>query len=495
MRIAALVLCLAGCSSWVEVRSPHFRLRTDFSPAAATKAVSQLEEIWSAFEQLSTVGIAGEKPLTGSIDVVAFFHNWDFESLTPVQTWDAFFREVRIGVEPQPTVVTRGLVGQGARRVLQHELAHRMVAHFIPGAPVWLHEGLAQYFETFEIVDGLARFGKRPPTLHFTRFNQPSYYSTVVSVDQLPSLEQLLRADWTTFHEERNEHRYYAAAWALVHHLEVTPELRRRFRAYQRGLAGGDPNEVAFARAFAGVDRAALDRSFREEAADVGVKVLEGHFAATAPAAPAPPHALDRVDVRLLFATLKAWTRDQAAAVAAELDAAEALAPGSPEVAYTRAWFDAAFGRLDKAEAGVRGALSQCPDEPRYQLAWVNFLFERIAASPPPRDWTPLRAPLKQVWPHARSAESLNLVGWAYAQMGDIDLGLVFARRAVEERPDCWECLDTLALLLSQTGYVEEALTLQERAVALIPERRSVPELLERLERYRREVKAATAGR
>jgi hypothetical protein len=104
-----------------------------------------------------------------------------------------------------------------------------------------------------------------------------------------------------------------------------------------------------------------------------------------------------------------------------------------------------------------------------------------------------VREPLKQTWALAHTASAFNLIGWAYARMGEVDLGLPFARRAVAEEPGCWECLDTLALLLADTGFYEDALPLQERAVALMPEGRREPDVLKRLDRYRAALKRRTA--
>lgn len=47
-----------------------------------------------------------------------------------------------------PRIVVRGSHTRGMAQVVTHELTHRLVAACLPDAPVWLHEGLAMYFET-----------------------------------------------------------------------------------------------------------------------------------------------------------------------------------------------------------------------------------------------------------------------------------------------------------------------------------------------------------
>jgi tetratricopeptide (TPR) repeat protein len=511
MRLIALATCLltVGCARWlfvpplttpaqggrpwIEVRSEHFRVRTDVSARVASKTALELEQIWSAFEQLSDVAITGGERLTGIIDVVVFHRDADFfEVAEGPPSWGAFFREVPLGRERLPTVVSRGLVGEPARRLLQHELTHRLVSHFIPGAPLWLNEGLAQYLSTFELDRGVARFGKRPKMERFNA-NAPLQLNVwPTGLDRLPSLKALVHADLRAFRSLADAGQYYVASWALVHYLEHSPDLRPRFLAYQRSIAAGEPPDDAFARAFAGVDLQALDRDYRDEATTAFVAEIERPFSAVAVAAPSPPRVLDEAEVHLQFAILRPWTADpvQAARVRADLDQALERAPDSPEVAYVRGWFEALTGHYAAAEAEARRALARRPDEPRYRLALAHFIYDRVTTAPPPRDWEPLREPLKRIWAVAHSAEALNLIGCAYAQMGELDLALPFARRAVQADPSCWYCLDTLALLLAGTGFYEDAIPLQERAVALMPAHRPVPDVLERLEQYRAVLKA-----
>ncbi len=43
---------------------------------------------------------------------------------------------------------------EGLGRGLTHELTHRFVHFYLPGAPRWLNEGLAKYYSTMVIEDG-----------------------------------------------------------------------------------------------------------------------------------------------------------------------------------------------------------------------------------------------------------------------------------------------------------------------------------------------------
>jgi tetratricopeptide (TPR) repeat protein len=497
MRLSTLALvALAGCGhtgyrealtppdrggpAWTEVTSEHFRVLTDQSPDVALRTSRALEETHAAFEKMFSIGMVGRAVPLGRVDFVAFDRQEDFLAVSSLPRSKAIFTQRTFGIEPQPTIVSWGPLGEDTRRVLQHELAHRFVRVTLPFAPIWLNEGLAEYFSTFEVSDGIARFGKRP---------YPVGPGAMDAVQRLPSLEQILAADWRSFHEQADEGRFYMASWALVHYFEHDANLRPRFRDYQVRLARGEEPRPAFDAAFEGVDRAQIDRELREQAAMPGVAVLEGRYDAT-PSPSSPPRQLGDADVRVMFAELRPWMRTSQARIGAELDETARIFPRNAEVAHLRAWFELRSGHLPLAEAAARRAVELDAQDLRFQFTLAQVLYTRLRMTPAPHDYKPLRALLKPLWPAAKSAPALNFIAWMYAEMSEPDLALPFARKAVDTDPGCFSCLDTLARILSDTGFVEEALPLEERAVALLPDTVRIPDFFRRLEKLRAAVGA-----
>lgn len=68
--------------------------------------------------------------------------------------------------------------------------------------------------------------------------------------------------------------------------------------------------------------------------------------------------------------------------------------------------------------------------------------------------------------------------------MGQPEEGLALAERSIKADPTCWECLDTYALLLSEKGRFEDAVTVQQRAVDLMPEGVRDPRMTDQLRKY-----------
>jgi hypothetical protein len=134
---------------------------------------------------------------------------------------------------------------------LRHEVAHGYLHATVPGLPLWLDEGLAEYFEVPRgrggwnrpHVDMLVGEGRR----------------AALSPD-LARLEKLRAAGDMT-------QRDYAESWAWVHFLlETTPERRRLLHAYLDELRdnGSAPPLSARLAQYGGLDPAAVAEHLRD---------------------------------------------------------------------------------------------------------------------------------------------------------------------------------------------------------------------------------------
>jgi tetratricopeptide (TPR) repeat protein len=78
-----------------------------------------------------------------------------------------------------------------------------------------------------------------------------------------------------------------------------------------------------------------------------------------------------------------------------------------------------------------------------------------------------------------RSALVLNNMAWAQAQVGNKDLALSYAQRAIQVAPEDPAVLDTLGWLLLQTGANRErALSLLHRAAQKAPQNQTIADHL-----------------
>lgn len=123
--------------------------------------------------------------------------------------------------------------------VLFHELVHGWINSHLPGAPLWLQEGLAEVFSTFALHDGEAVVGRSIPW-HVETLRENSS----MSAEELKSVHP----EHSDYWDQDRKSIYYAQSWALVHSLFT--EDRSRFGSYLQRLRAGLEAEEAFQESF-----------------------------------------------------------------------------------------------------------------------------------------------------------------------------------------------------------------------------------------------------
>ncbi len=84
-----------------------------------------------------------------------------------------------------------------ATQQLLHETVHWWLAAQLGGLPLWLNEGLVNYFATLRIERERIVVGAAP----HLRFGSLQVAELgVIGVHAMPGLEELLDASWLTFH-------------------------------------------------------------------------------------------------------------------------------------------------------------------------------------------------------------------------------------------------------------------------------------------------------
>lgn len=135
-----------------------------------------------------------------------------------------------------------------ALRPVFHEYTHVIVNNVAPELPVWLNEGLAEYYSTFEI-------GNDGRTVTFGRLIE-SHIRELAQQAWLP-LNELLATKHDSPHYNEGSRRgvFYAESWLLVHMLlHGQPDRRPAFSGYTRELSTGVPPDAAWQHHFGNDD-------------------------------------------------------------------------------------------------------------------------------------------------------------------------------------------------------------------------------------------------
>lgn len=471
--VALLVIALAACggaqrpavgpwsTDWREARSPHFVVTSDVGERALRERVRWLEHSWWSLAAVYGDLFPGRPPPSVQLAVI---HHDDCE--------EPFGEDGRVGGMVIHTgltsvAITCGHAGSFEQHALIHELVHLFNMHYLGQTPRWLNEGLAEYFATIRFSRGKVEVGRPRDRRGYLGW--------------LPQLAQLTGSWEGVF--ESNVHKYYAAAWVLVHLLFDDEALRPRFFAYLTAIARGDEPEPAWQAAFAGADVAEAYEDYRrrhkftirgaaiapppEVAVEVAAidldRLLDVHLAPRAPAVVNP--------------TLPVWA-PSAPRMARMIDALERRFPSWRRGAFWRA--SLALRSEDPSVFGIAdpvAAVRAFAPEPR-------ALAQLVAAGAATDD--EVRALVRT----ASTPHELLIIAEHFRAKAQPATGIGFARRALRAAPMCAPCEHVLAAMLAQQGKHADAVAHQERAIALCPEGDIPDEYRRALSDYRR--RAAT---
>lgn len=126
-------------------------------------------------------------------------------------------------------------------RTVYHELTHYFVRNTVSHLPLWLSEGLADYYSTFRTSGDAVHIGVLIPQ-HVRWLRQKP---------MIPLAELFTTtAESPLYNESSRSGTFYAQSWALVHYLMDDPNRRAQLGAFLRRVDDGEPADLAFAAAF-----------------------------------------------------------------------------------------------------------------------------------------------------------------------------------------------------------------------------------------------------
>jgi Flp pilus assembly protein TadD len=142
-----------------------------------------------------------------------------------------------------------------AHHTLNHEFVHAYFVPRLPPEPIWLHEGLAEYYSVIEVKSGKAVLGK--PISHHMDV-----------LEWLPAMDfiymsQLSREQFVAMEPEKHA-VFYAQSWALTHYLfEGWRTHPRSMGEFLQRLASGQTLTASLETSY-GRSREGIDKGFRK---------------------------------------------------------------------------------------------------------------------------------------------------------------------------------------------------------------------------------------
>jgi tetratricopeptide (TPR) repeat protein len=146
---------LPSSQLWVRAKSPHFLTLSGAGPRRTAHVVGQLEIVAAALRQIDPIFAVQGEPTR----LVLFARSRDaapyFDLLLGNRTAGVYI----VAPDGSGTMLVDGS-RSFADRTLFHELVHNLLANGGVHLPMWLEEGLAEYFSTAEVNRGTVTFGQ-----------------------------------------------------------------------------------------------------------------------------------------------------------------------------------------------------------------------------------------------------------------------------------------------------------------------------------------------
>jgi tetratricopeptide (TPR) repeat protein len=238
---------------WIQLKSANFILWSDASERRTREVAADLEQVRATLAQLSP-GLTLTAPCPTYIYV---FKNGSALGRYPLEFHGhrqegiaGFFLRGRwatyMAIDGDPR--------SDALHVVRHEYVHYLLHNSFSHLPLWLDEGLAEYYGTLHRTGDRVQVGvPMPEHIAWLRNNLWT------------PLDQLFAVDHSSkdYHEGIRQGTFYAESWAVTHYLLLgDPARRRQLVQMSKLMEGGVAQDKAFAQAFGG-DYEALAREVR----------------------------------------------------------------------------------------------------------------------------------------------------------------------------------------------------------------------------------------
>ncbi len=466
---ASTALAKEGGDNWVEVRSPHFLVLTDSSEKQARHVAGQFERMRLVFHTaFPKASVDPPSPIV----ILALKDKKDFQALEP----EAYLARGQLELAglflraPDKNYVLLRLDAQGEHpyAAVYHEYTHLLLADAEAWLPLWLNEGLAQFFQNTDIHEKDADVG------------QPSREDIMLlRQNKLLPLETLLAVDVKSpyYHEEEKGSIFYAESWALVHMLEASDDLlhTRRLPDYIEMVSQHVDPVVAGDRAFG--DLRQFQKALETYIAQVGFRHMKVPVAQDVNEASFQVKAVPATDADATRADFLAYN-DRGKDARALLDIVLRDDPKNVSAHETMGFLEFRAGNLEAARKWYEQAVQLDSQSYVAQYYYAAISMQSGAAVPPEQIEASLQAAIKfnpRFAPaydalamfygmHHEKLDEAHMMNLRAAALDPANLGFRLNTAAVLEEQDRYK--DAITVLKSSAGLAktpEEATTLDTR--------------------------------
>src|SRR5581483_11186892 len=422
MALIVTSAAIAAEKPWTEIRSPHFRVLTNGSQGDARRVAHEFEQLHSVFErQFQNARLQSGAPLL----VFAVRDEDTAKALEPHiwRTGSNRAGEFHHGWEKQYAIVRLDTFGgNGSREVVYHEYTHSILHMNTHWLPLWLDEGLAEFYAFTRFEEHRIYLGAPTERYKVLRSKTP------LPVEQFIAINQ--RSPY--YLDGDKNQLFYAEAWALVHYLTYGPGMDngKRIGEFINLLEQRVEQKKAFEQAFgnlAAVDKALTAYVQQPTFTTTILKDPQGDDKAL------EVRTLSVAETEAELGGYHLWTHD--------LDGARALleqaAKDDPQLGLAHE--NTAFLRFAEgkdADAANEFSKAFALDEKLYLSLFAKTMLAPLPTSPSVPDLNSFGAAMGQVLQlNPRFAPGYVQLALLAVREGDLSSALLMSRKAEEMEP------------------------------------------------------------
>ena len=221
--LAALLVAAnaEAADSWTYGSSDHFEVYTTGSAGTARDALNYFERIHAFFTEELHVALK----IQTRTRLIIFSNGKQYAPYRPNEVATAFYLS---GADRDYIVMER--FDEQSNPVVVHEYTHLVIRHSGTRLPLWLNEGLAEFFSTATPEGGRMTYGKVP-------VSRVLYLRGTGILD----LSRLFAVGHESAEYNTQTHAgvFYSESWALTHMLRNDDRYRTGWRTFFEGMTKG----------------------------------------------------------------------------------------------------------------------------------------------------------------------------------------------------------------------------------------------------------------
>ena len=354
MRRALLLLLLgvfwvtrpAAAEKWTYAASEHFEVYSTGGARNAREALTYFERVHAFFTERFALEVKSKVPTR----LIIFSNERQFAPYRPGEGAAAYY----LGGPDRDYIVMERLDDE-SNPIVVHEYAHLMFKHAGANYPLWLNEGLAEFYSTMT-MDGDRMVVGHVPVARLMYLNSGV---RLIELDRLFAIDH----DSPEYNTRQHSGVFYSQSWALAHMLMATDRYTPKVEAFLTMVAGGRSSTDAF--------REVYGKSPAAVMADLVNYTTQSQYLGYTPKFTPPKRAsyatreVEPFEADLVTANLLANARDSERQAREAFERLESQKPGDIGLLESRAYFELRHGNRQEAVSYLSRAIDLGTTNPR----------------------------------------------------------------------------------------------------------------------------------